>query len=199
MQVTITGLPSREVLRSREYPSDFISENGMEEAAGTLDWDAGRIRFRECWFEGMYLAAAEFSTEAPFTLVAKLDVPLHTMVFCLAGHIRLASGCGQKTSIELNKNQGAFLPAASCAFEQEVLRDTKTVFIHLTEKCLDRLNLKNRLPSLIGCPAVFTIRPSMKIILSSISECSYPAMMKRIFLESRILELLFLKFSMQSR
>lgn len=170
----------------------------MGEMNGSFHWGNGRAKFLEYWFEGMHMVTAEFLTETSFTMQAKSDVPHYMIIFCLDGQMKLVTNSELKTSVQLNEQQAVFLPAALYAVELELLQYTKTVFIQLTENCLNRLNLKDRSASRIDHPTVFGILPTMKMILHSIWESNYPIRMKRIFLESKILELLLLQLDLQS-
>ena len=198
MKLSITERIGNTILFGKNYPANFVSAKGMEKAEVNLSWPLGKSRFLEHWFEGMHITKAELLPEGLSTLEIQTHTPVFILLFCLHGQLG-GKVLGRKTQeFELTPNQAIFISTPSYSMEVTPQRRSKTICIRITPDCFMRLNLKNSKLLLSDHLPIFKITAEMQLILNTLLDCKYPESMTRIFMEAKILELIFLLLRQQN-
>ncbi len=193
MQIKIRDLVSGIELFDKEYPEEFISAKGLEESESSFRYHAGEMYISENWFEGIQILNAEFNPIKPGMLLFETDTPLFMMMFCIDGCLKCT--CTEKNyNIKLHSQKCIYLPIPACSMENELQEPSKLLIIFLTEKCYNRL-IPDHLFVQEG--TITEISPPIQLILNSLMECRYTNTMKRIFMETQVLQLLLLQLERQ--
>ncbi|MEJ6978989.1 AraC family transcriptional regulator [Pedobacter sp. P351] len=187
MQVTITDSIGHGAIFQKEYPTDFISERGMEETKGIFRFSTGRINFLETWFEGIRILLADIISDNRGIFSYTMDEPVYIMLFCQQGNLSFKLS-GLSKEITLEAQQSAFIHIPAGTVKIKSFHKTRITCIQLTKKCYERLLPIGNHDSRTN--EISLISPSIELILDSMSECRYSIEMKRIFLEAKVLELL---------
>lgn len=193
MQIKIIDLLSGDGLFEKEYPEEFISSKGIEESESSFSYHSGEIQISENWFGGIQILYIEIYPIKPGVLLFETDTPLFMMKFCIDGCLNCT--CPEKNfNIELHSQKCVYLPIPACSMENELTEHCKLFFIFLSEKCYNRL-----IPDQLFLQEVMIakINPPIQLILNSILACRYTGTMKRIFMETQVLQLLLLQLERQ--
>lgn len=190
MQIVINDLINGKCLCRKAYPTEFISAGGIEESGGHFNYTGGQINFCDSWFEGMRITTADVDASAIGSLEVESDTPTYTMLFCLEGNLKLKTPIRE---IILQANHGVFVHTPAYSAKCELPYSGKAVCIQLTEKCYNKFTNNEERYQVTGSEPVLKINPAMQMILKSIGECTHSSLMRRIFLETGVLQLLLMQ------
>src|SRR5690606_34962638 len=198
MQSNIIDLATGTVLFRREYQTNFISERGVEESGAHLFWPTGELRLVEHWLEGMHIMNTDLLRAGSSDIAIQTDASVYTLLCCLQGSFRCKLSGHCKCGCSLRAKQATLLTDPTYSLEINALEPTKIICIQLTEATYGRLIRKKADTTDPGQP-ITDLAPDMRTILDALVSCSYPGVVKRIFLEAKALELIALLLSRQYR
>jgi AraC-like DNA-binding protein len=174
---------------AREYSAGFTVPGGIGESEALLSFRHATIRLSETWFEGMHIQEMTIEGSGRCTLEVETVTPFYVMKVCLSGECGCRHGTGGD-DLSLKELQSAFRHVPACVATYSFCCMSRVIWIRLTERCFTRLTAGSH--ELTGNGTMACAAPGAKAILQAISGCRYAAGMKRIFIESKVLELLVL-------
>lgn len=189
MQIIINDLSTGKCLCRKHYSAEFIPARGIEETEGSISCTTARISYCESCFEGMRIVWAETGQGSTGSLYLETDKPFYLMAFCMEGHLKISS---PDHDIMLKERQCIFKYIPTSLKGHEISKSGKTISIQLTERCYQRLTNNEDIGALTASQPALLITPAMEMILRSLGEFRDSALMRRIFLETGVLQLLMM-------
>ncbi|MBC9794462.1 helix-turn-helix transcriptional regulator [Sinomicrobium weinanense] len=198
----------QEVIYQREFPEDFVTTGSIEEARFELNFgDCMQGHWVEQWFDGIHILYGLVHIIRNLRLKAESETPVIEMHFALSGHTEVKFNNSLQyfefNSGEHNLFYTPYFDGYLDGFEQK--SSCKILEIHLTTDyfkrlaqgrsgVLDRLldGMEKQRQTFIGERNRF-ITAEMYRVIHEILQCEKTGVFKRLFLESKVLELLTLQ------
>lgn len=201
MQITFTSLSGNKSSRELLYPKEFGNSAGLQKRESTIDAGDGNIRLKELWFEGACLLSTDFKTEKPFTIQLRCNSFCWIMSFVLSGEIETLFAASNE-AIQMKKSKYHMLYSDSLDVNLAVKQAANVFTICLTQRFIRKLLGKDILPNNFegggteGLTVVTMnelIDSRLNILVKDMLHARQPEYIRRIFLESKILEMLSLQ------
>lgn len=211
MKITINEGDLEEILFEHEFDVAYdglvdITENQM----ALYDERIGHADFSETWFDGVHTVKRKSKVSQDLCLNFSSDHSIFEMHFSLAGSTQVESLNGKKDySFNFSSQQHNFIYSSNFegSFKAGKQSVANEIFeVHFTEKYFQRFaatenktidkflkNIENKEMMTLLSPQNMPITTQMNLILSEIYQCQRKGILKRLFLESKILELFLLQ------
>jgi len=207
MVVRLTDADLKEIIYERNLPSDLKCQDGIGENLSVIDCRFGNATMREVWFEGVHISHGSVNLESDISLKLESDTPMIEMHFNLSGtQYAQIYGTGQRLEVREREHNMFYMPEFEGYIESSRQEETSHMLeIHLTENYFQRFvstdsTLLNRFVEKIDKKELsmlndlhMTITPYMETLVQQIFQCNKQGVMKRLFLESKVMELLMLQ------
>lgn len=203
----LTDPVENKVIYQQDFPSDYATVNGIEQAETKINHSAGTASIQNVWFEGLHVSFGSVQLFKNFTIKAECDTPVIEMHFATSGGSEaVLNGTNQRVKFSPGQHNICYMPEFEGYFKAEKQAAISSmVEVHVTETyfnrfanaesmLLDRFQeqiIKKRASML--SPQNLPITALMQSILKEIVNCKRNGIMKRLFLEARMLELLMLQ------
>ncbi|WP_316803346.1 AraC family transcriptional regulator [Pedobacter nototheniae] len=176
---------SEKVLYKNSYPENFDGQHDIDAAEQYIEEDALQIHFKEKWFNGIHISIVSVTAnDAMFSLQVKPKH--HGFLYSMEGALNIHTVDGA-VSIEKNQQYISFDSPLNLTFN--VHRNTKFIYIQLTPSYYQKLTnglFKEELLASCLCD----IPADVNLVIQSLTNHKYSGRVKRLFLESKIYELL---------
>jgi AraC-like DNA-binding protein len=207
MVVRLTDADLEKIIYERNLPSDLKCQDGIAESISQIDSRFGNATITETWFEGVHINHGVVNLQNDISLKLESDTPLIEMHFSLSG-IQYAQirGTQQLFMVRERQHNIFYMPGFEGYVESSRQEDAAQMLeIHLTEAYFQRFltaesKLLNRFADKIEKKELsmmndlhMTITPYMETLVQQILHCNKQGIMKRLFLESKVMELLMLQ------
>jgi AraC-like DNA-binding protein len=194
----------------REYTDGFgvDSDSGIREMFSDVDYRGIRIHTHRIYCPGMIISMIRGSLENTVEHILESDFPYLQMHFELntTGCLYFPDAqCEVQTEIYGGSHSVLFYPALKGKLNYIKKPDSLSVEIELSVDFLRRIfnndlevlhdfgkNIERNDPAILGKRS-FPITQAMKQILTQIRECSYTGILKKLFVEAKVVELLTLQ------
>lgn len=207
MVVRLTDSDLQEIIYERNLPSDLKCQEGISESISRIDCRFGDATLSETWFEGVHISHGRINLQNDISLKIESDTPVIEMHFSLAGNqYAQIRGSGQKFVVNERQHNVFYMPVFEGYVESSRQKDASQILeVHLTEAYFQRFlstesKLLNRFNDKIGKKELsmmndlhMTITPYMETLVHQLLHCNKQGIMKRLFLESKVMELLMLQ------
>lgn len=204
MEITFTSssLPPR--ILKLNYPTGFVSDKYVDERQSVLHESWGNARLNEWWFEGVCLYQNQLDLVKPCSLQVKSDQFCWMMSFVLDGDIQVASGT---TTLNMQTAQYFASTCKDMAATITVQQRANIFTICLTGQFLNKL-FNEDVPAemLISAAALTQSVPfnnhrgaRIGVLINEIIEAKQPLHIRRIYLESKIMELISIQLEKQEQ
>jgi len=206
MKTRLSTSDFKEILFDKEYPINFRSDNGVDETSIRMNYTFGDVDFRETWFDGMRLTHGRVQLSQDLTVNIEQDTPVVEMHFSVSGHSEARVGKRQRYSFKPREHNIVYMPDFSGCIEAEKQdKENSFIEVHFTESYFRRLenidsHIVNEFLTRIDKKQMGTmnrhnmhITPQMDTLLYEITHCQKKGVLKRLFLEAKVLELLMLQ------
>lgn len=195
-------------LFEESYPDDFKSPTGISQHRSTLSHRVGDIDVHETWFEGMLITHGQATLKDQFLASMESDACVIEMHFSLSGStgVKFDGGDSLPDAFASAEHNIIYTPGFSGDMELKPSSTTHHFFeAHLTESFFRRLILEestglSALAKKIDRKEMAAISKrnlgitvKMNSIISDIMHCERKGSLQRIYLESKVLELLMLQ------
>lgn len=207
MHIKITDPGPDEVLFESTFPTDFKTERSIEHMELELDHDLGKGRVKGTWFEGVQMIYGEVLFVNDSTLKAECDTPMLEMRFNLSGS-NATKLQGEKNFVEFGHQQHnlVYMPPFEGVFHNQKRTDpNRFLEVNFTENFFRRLvnsdcitlnlmleKMEKKQMAILG-DRHMTMTPQMNRVIAEILGCQKKDMLKRLFIESKVMELLMLQ------
>ena len=188
--------------------SHYFNQNlGLGERAFTATKEDSECDYSEIYFDSIHIGLADISFNKKAVVKTICESEYTEMLFLLNGNWnRFVSVLDNTLDIQCNQHNIAFLtPSENTSLFSSMSNSIKVLKIHISpERFLRYLptdnalfdRFKNSILNKRSCylsPFYHRITPKMHFLISEIINCNRTGIMKRLFYESKVLELLILQ------
>lgn len=207
MRMRLTDADLKEIIYERNLPQNFKSDSGMEERSVILDHRLGNACFNEQWFEGIHINEGKIALNDTIQMKMESSEPIIEMHFSLSGtsHVSM-QGVKEKFVFDARRHNIFYMPSFDGYLESGKQREINHAFeIHLTENYFKKLinqecsvlsqfaeNIEKKTLSPLSKHNMF-ITAQMDTLVHDIMNCRKTGVLKRLYIESKVLELLLLQ------
>jgi AraC-like DNA-binding protein len=196
MQLSLITPLSKKQLLKPDYPAGFVSAGHFDERHTDIAENWGSLHLKELWFEGACIYTADIKTNDHTTLKLQCNNFCWLMNFVLEGE--LTANVDKDRQILLQEGQYHTFSCDGLDTDMLVARPTRILTICLTRRFIIKLIgkdiLKERLNGNTGKLTLIATddyrHTRFGVIIKDILTADQPGYIRRIFLESKILELL---------
>ncbi len=207
MRMRLTDPVRNQVIYEKELPDDYAPLNGIEQSEIEVAHAVGRASMRDIWFDGLHVSFGSVHLFDNLIIKAECDTPVIEMHFALAGRSEaIFTEYEHSLRFDAGQHNISYMPEFEGYFKSERQNEIyKMLEVHVTEQYFNRFSnsespllerfheqILKKQASVIN-PQNMPITMSMNSILQEIVTCKRQGVMKRLFLEARILELLMLQ------
>jgi AraC-like DNA-binding protein len=198
MQINFTSSLNQQSQLNLAYPKEFNGAKHIEQRTSSAAAEWGDMKIKELWFEGVCLFNSTFNVNAPCVMKLQCDSFCWVMNFVLDGKLTGHSNVEQ-IDLVLQKGQYHTFYCSELDIDMTVNRPTEVFTICLTQRFIRKLLGKDILPENFegGGQEPFTLVTTdeyrdgrFKVLIKEMVQAGQPDYIRRIFLESKILELL---------
>lgn len=193
MHLTFISSSSAEKKLELNYPMDFAGPGHFEERKTELSETWGKFKAKELWFEGACIIQSEAILKEPCTINIGCNSFCWLMNFIQTGELTVQ--LANIKTIQLNEgSQHTFYTPALNA-ELILKRSAKMFTVCLTRKFISKLIGNDTIKLSLNENAKLIATGNYKhtrlqAVIKEIIEAAQPGFIRRIFLESKVLELL---------
>jgi len=207
MKMRLTEANINEIFFERHFPENFNSSNGLEESKAQIQTHLGNAALHEIWFDGVHVCYGNMHLHEDLSVRIESDSPIIEMHFGLSGY-RQVSMAHSKQQFSFNAKQHNifYMPSFDGYFESGKQPTTNEFLeVHFTEDYFRRFlysdtgmlkdmaaRMDNKQISILNKKNMF-ITNRMELIVQELLHCNKTGILKRLFLESKVLELLVLQ------
>ncbi|MEM6830654.1 MAG: AraC family transcriptional regulator [Bacteroidota bacterium] len=206
MKTRIYGSELEELAIEVDYPNAFRPDQALflerDYKADNLMMDGA---YKEIFFEGVHIGYGDFSLSKPTLVYFDTDMETIEMHFALQGRARTHSGnFSKEVNFNANQHNLIYANAFKGAIEWCSEKDMKVFEINLKPSFFEKYLPEGGLFDLfrkciekkegaVLAPHNYPITPHMMTLIHQILHCNRTGHFKRMFLESRVIELLLLQ------
>jgi AraC-like DNA-binding protein len=193
MHLTFISSSSTKKRLELPYPIDFAGQGHFEERRTELTEAWGKFKAKELWFDGACLIQSETILKEPCTVNIACNNFCWLMNFVLAGDLTVKLIEVKPISVTEGSYHTYYTPALNV--DITLKRSAKMFTVCLTRKFISKLIgndvIKLSLSDSTGLVTTGNYQHTrLQAIVKEILEAGHPGFIRRIFLESKILELL---------
>jgi AraC-like DNA-binding protein len=207
MKMRLTDPLLGELIYERDFTDRFQSGPGIKESKIEIDHALATASMLDMWFDGVHITYGTAKINKSVTVKAECDSPAIEMHFGISGNsVAEILGTRQKIQFDTGQHNICYYPEFEGYFRPESNEQIHEMLeVNVTEEYFNRFantesllmdrfqnQIARKQASLLN-PKNLTITYGMQGILKEIMDCKRMGTMKRIFLESRVLELLMLQ------
>ncbi len=188
-----------------EYPEAFCPEAGIMESDVELNCTCFDEHIHSSFFNGVHIEQRSVTVRSPFYLKVAHDFPFLKMQFEVLGYSHFSSPMKSVMDVQIcaGHHQLIFIPEVKG--ELNYVSNRRTLEIKMTSAFLKRLfgeelqplgrfgkAILNNDPALLSS-AKMPITPGIQELITNISRCPYAGLMRKVYLECKVSELLLLQ------
>lgn len=207
MKVRLTDRDIQEIIYERNVPVNFKSDKGFEEKSFALDHRYGKYQFTQQWFDGIHINEGKLSMNENVLMCMESYAPMIEMHFSLSGVSNVSmEGSKEKMTIGSRDHNIFYLPCFNGYMETGKQASPN----HAFEVCMT----EDYFQKIVGCEYTalegFTdkiekkemallsrqnlvITAQMDALIHDIINCRKQGTLKRLYIESKVLQLLVLQ------
>lgn len=196
MEITFTDTKNETLTLT--YPREFAANSYIDERTTSTNTDWGQLSLKESWFEGACLLQSRFLVDKQCAMQVRCNSFCWLMNFVFSGDITSATG----TDV-MRLQQGSYQTfyCTELDMQLQITQPTETFTICLTNRFIRKLLGKDLPPEQFtnGNNALTMVisdsyqHNRLRMLLAEMRQADQPPVIRRIFLEARILELLYLQ------
>jgi len=193
MHLTFISLPSAAKKMELPHPIDFAGPGPYEERKIELTEAWGKFKAKELWFDGACVIQSETILKEPCTVNITCNSFCWLMNFVLAGDLTVTLPDVKSIPITEGSYHTYYTPAFNAGVTLK--RSARMLTICLTRKFISKLMGNDAIKLSLSDNARLVTTGNynhtrLQAIIKEILEAGHPGFIRRIFLESKILELL---------
>jgi len=207
MKMRLTDPVLNQVIYERDLPGNYVTSQPIEQSETEITHTSGRASIRDMWFDGIHLSYGSVQLYKNLTVKAECDTPVIEMHFGMAGNSEATIlGNYQRVHFGAGQHNICYTPEFEGYLKTDAHDEAyKMLEIHVTEQYFNRFSnseshLLDRFQEQIVKKKAsmltannMTITSAINNILQEIVNCRRQGMMKRLFVEARMIELLMLQ------
>ncbi len=207
MKMRLTDTEMEEIIYERDLPVNFKSGSGIEERQFQLDYRFGKGSFKEQWFEGIHLSEGQIRLTDSVCVKMENQIPVVEMHFSLSGDSEVGlKGQRKKFAFGSKSHNVFYMPHFEGFLESGKQKESNHVFeVHLSEEYFKKMassefSSLSRFAEQVSKQEMammsqhnLGITTQMDTIIRDVLQCQRKGTLKRLFIESKVLELLILQ------
>jgi AraC-like DNA-binding protein len=186
MELKLSDYASGRVIYQNRYPDNFEGESDVDESEYNIDCNDYSIHLNEKWFEGIHISVTSISAIKAERFILQLQHDHTGFLYCLEGNLSFTEN---GNSILLCKNKQCISINLPKRLIFDVAEKTKYIYVQLTQSYYRKLTnglFNHDLLAFNLC----TVSPEINLILQSLIKGRHFGRVRRLFLESKIYELI---------
>ena len=197
MQLNLISSVSEKPLLKLEYPADFISHNHFDERHTVITDNWGSLQLKELWFEGACLYVTDFKVNNQCLFNLQCDSFCWLMNFVLEGEVTACLNNNTQHTLQEGKYYTFSCDQPDVGLL--IARPTRLLTVCLTRRFIIKLIGKDILKETLTGSAEKTptliathnyLHTRLGTLIREILAADHQGYIRRIYLESKILELL---------
>ncbi len=190
MEIQLSARQTGKVIYSNNHASDMNTETGIQQNKAVIDHPDYQISIFEKWFEGVQVTSISIATGAPAEFSLQYNDQQISYLFSLEGEVSFpATGQGLR-SLDVESIRRTKLDGSGYQ-DFQVLKSAELIYLQLTSAYFQKITSQE----CSGC--AFSLPPDqvsleVKALLQQTSNYAYTGRPERIYLESKIMQLLLL-------
>ncbi|RBL91765.1 helix-turn-helix transcriptional regulator [Chitinophaga flava] len=199
MQYVLRKKEDQELIVALDYPDNYIVAEGLASRDTIARQPGFCFRFGQEWFDHILINRGCYEVSAPVKVIGGFESPMIELQYMLQGSVQTRMGRYYNT---LQSGHHAILDAGTNPIEYIYPKGNEKLSV--LEIQLTR-SYFTRLAGSVGLPDIFNsigpqlpITPAMQLTIRDMLHCDKKAALRRIYLESRILDLLMLQLEQAS-
>ena len=197
MGIKISDYATEEPIYSNTYPYNFEVAKDIDEHSSEIANADYQLKISEKWFEGIHVTVADIKTNQPKDFRYSSAQENIGFLYCMEGVIFINKADEASDPVIINANQ------QSIAFGQlnntilHINGRVKYLYIQLTSSYYQRI--ANKTFEAESFPKEKTVTPEMEVLFQSIINSKYAGRANRLFIESKIFELIIYYIDQQHK
>ncbi|NTD99165.1 helix-turn-helix transcriptional regulator [Agrobacterium tumefaciens] len=188
MKIRLSEYPSGNAIFHHSYTNNFQSIEDLEEIDREIQEDQYHILWNEKWFDGIHISSVEIATAKSVDFYYESSIKHIGFFFCLNGKMDLYDASKTNHLLSIYENKQYISTGHPETIVINVVENATYIYIQLTESYFRKIT--NREFTHLANFEQNAIAPEIRLWLKSLSNHKYHGRMKRIFLESKIFELI---------
>lgn len=189
MKIKLSEYASLHTIYEEVYHHNFHTQDELEESEKQIQTHHYQIKLKEKWFEGVHISWVKMAIPHAQDFLYESSAYHIGFLFCLDGKICIKHADHIDHSFSIHPNQYYILSGRLQPLVINVVENASYVYLHLTTSYFKKLTnqvLKDQEVE----QNIFT--PEVYLWLNRLKSHSYQGRVERIFLESKILELMII-------
>ncbi|RZK20091.1 MAG: AraC family transcriptional regulator [Pedobacter sp.] len=197
MEIELSEYATGKVIYKNVYPHNFEVNNDIDENIREIRSDHYSIKINEKWFEGIHISINEIETLKVVDFVFKASDENVGLLYCMEGNMNYYSDQKIKKIFSIGARQQNITAGKLSHVSFDVTGKAKYIYIQLTKSYYQRVantsyTDENFLDDTI-------IQPEIEFLLLSLINSQYKGRASRLFIESKIFELIIFYLDQKSR
>ncbi|WP_051666343.1 helix-turn-helix transcriptional regulator [Pedobacter sp. R20-19] len=188
MKINVSEYLTCNTILHHNYPYNFHTIADVEETNYEIQEEHYQILWNETWFDGIHINAVEIAASKEVDFYYESSIEHIGFFFCLKGKMDLYDASKTNHLLSLHQNKQYISIAQSEPVVINVVKNVTYIYIQLTASYFKQIT--NSAFTHLTKFEQDGITPEMKLWLKNLSNHRYQGRMKRIFLESKIFELI---------
>lgn len=179
---------TKKIIHQHTYPHNFGVSDDLAESEKGFCESHYQMQINETWFDGVHISLIKVSTQEAEDFYYESTHPCIDLLFCMEGSINFYNASKAGYLLALAKNQQHISFGRLNPVVINLIGQASYIHIQLTEsyfKQVTNQEFKNQIPFNLKF-----ITPETSILLKHFNNQQYHGRVKRIFLESKIFELI---------
>lgn len=188
MKIKLSAYASQHTIHEQVYKDNFQIKEDIEEMEKQIQTHNYQIKLKEKWFDGVHISRVEIANQGVEDFLYESSAHHIGFLFCIDGKISFNKSTNTGYLLNIAKNQYYVL---SGRLEPLVIRAVKKacyVYVQLTTSYFQ--NLTNQELKDHQMIQQHLLTPEVGLWLNRLESYSYQGRIERIFLESRMFELI---------
>jgi len=197
MEIELSEYASGNVIYKNVYPHNFEVGNDIDENIMEIQGCEYKIKINEKWFEGIHISITEIETLRLEDFVFKTSDENIGLLYCMEGSLNYSSDRKQNTLLSISAKQQHITAGKLSNVVFDVMGRAKYIYIQLTKSYYQRVANAMYADDIFSNKSI--IQPEIEFLLLSLIKSQYKGRASRLFIESKIFELIIFYIDQQSK
>ena len=197
MEIELLEYSTGKVIYKNEYPQNFEVSHDIDENIREIKGNHYNIKISEKWFEGIHISINEIDTVKLADFVFKASDENIGLFYCMEGNMNYHNDLKISKILSTNVSEEPITADRLSNIAFDVEGRAKYIYIQLTKSYYQRVT--NTLYSDENFLHKGIIQPGIEFLLSSIVNSQYKGRASRLFIESKIFELIIFYLDQKSK
>lgn len=197
MEIKLSELKTGKVLYTNIYASNFETESDIEEVERIFSGADYQVKIHENWFDGIHINLTEIETVGGFDFLYDTTAGNIGFCYCLDGNINCYYKNGGNDISSMAAKQQHVNDEELNNVVLSVSEKARYVYIQLTKSYFDKIaDAEFKLENL---SVKKNTPPEIDLLLQAITNSPHTGRLKRLFIESKIFELIIFYISQKTK